>query len=198
MFVHIVLVKVKQQVLANGFEEFKARLETLRDIKATKEEAIQVTWGPPLWEGRTHGYNYGLYSVFRTREGLERYKEDPEHKEYVPMDSAPDANCASFIKMNMIPNVDGASRARPPRSTDPVRYGAIPWYRCARLRLRDCLASIAPSRWPQPLCPVGAEQITCASATRPRRDWTAVYAWARIGTARVKSPTRLEEAVHSE
>ena len=30
-YVHIVLFKVKQQVIENGFEEFKARCETLRD-----------------------------------------------------------------------------------------------------------------------------------------------------------------------
>ncbi|KAI3617844.1 hypothetical protein CBS9595_003753 [Malassezia furfur] len=92
VYVHIVLVKVKQQVLSNGFEEFKARLETLRDLQVTKEEVLQLKWGPPVWDARAHGFNYGLYTVFRTREGLERYKEDNDHKD--------------FAKMNLIPNVD--------------------------------------------------------------------------------------------
>ena len=83
VYVHIVLVKVKQQVLTNGFEEFKARLETLRDLQVTKDEVLQLKWGPPVWDARAHGFNYGLYTVFRTREGLERYTEDNDHKEYV-------------------------------------------------------------------------------------------------------------------
>lgn len=83
MYIHIVLLKVKAQVLSNGFEEFKARLESLRDLQITKDEATQVSWGPPVWDSRTHGYSYGLYSVFNTLEGLEKYKEDSEHKECV-------------------------------------------------------------------------------------------------------------------
>ena len=83
VFVHIVLVKVKPAVLNNGYEEFKARLETLRDLQVTKEEVLQLKWGPPLWDARSQGYNYGLYTVFRTREGLERYKEDESHKKCV-------------------------------------------------------------------------------------------------------------------
>ncbi|PKI85546.1 hypothetical protein MVES_000072 [Malassezia vespertilionis] len=91
--VHIVLVKVKDQVLRNGYEEFKARLETLRDLQVTKDEVTQLHWGPPIWDTRSQGFNYGLYTVFRNREGLERYKEDNDHKD--------------FSKMNLLPNVEG-------------------------------------------------------------------------------------------
>ncbi|WFD20928.1 hypothetical protein MCAP1_003183 [Malassezia caprae] len=92
MFVHIVLFKVKPQVLNNGFEEFKARLETLRDLQITKDVVKQLKFGPPIWDTRTHGFNYGLYTVFETREDLERYKEDNDHKD--------------FSKMIILPNVD--------------------------------------------------------------------------------------------
>ncbi|WFD32499.1 hypothetical protein MSPP1_003547 [Malassezia sp. CBS 17886] len=108
VYVHIVLVKVKAQVRANGYEEFKARLETLRDLQVTKDEAVQVKWGPPIWDTRTQGFDYGLYSVFRTREGLQRYKDDNDHKEYVAYCGA--ALTVSFAKMNLIPNVDDVSR----------------------------------------------------------------------------------------
>lgn len=101
MFVHIVLFKVKPQVLTNGFEEFKARLETLRDLQITKEVVKQLKFGPPIWDTRAHGFNYGLYTVFETREDLERYKEDNDHKEYVQR------IYTSFSKMIILPNVDG-------------------------------------------------------------------------------------------
>lgn len=101
VFVHIVLFKVKPQVLNNGLEEFKARLETLRDLQVVKEEVKQLKFGPPIWDNRAHGFNYGLYTVFDTREGLVRYKEDNDHKEYVY-----DAD-GSFSKMILLPNVDG-------------------------------------------------------------------------------------------
>ena len=39
--------------------------------------------GPPVWDTRSHGFNYGLYSVFATMDDLVRYKEDNDHKEYV-------------------------------------------------------------------------------------------------------------------
>ncbi|WFD44171.1 hypothetical protein MPSI1_002837 [Malassezia psittaci] len=80
VFVHIVLVKVKPAVLSNGYEEFKARLENLRDLQVTKDEVLQLKWGPPVWDTRSQGYNYGLYSVFRSKEGLERYRDDADHK----------------------------------------------------------------------------------------------------------------------
>ncbi|WFD24606.1 hypothetical protein MEQU1_003309 [Malassezia equina] len=100
VFVHIVLFKVKPQVLSNGFEEFKARLETLRDLQITKEVVKQLKFGPPIWDTRTHGFNYGLYTVFDSREDLERYKEDNDHKEYVQ------STDKSFSKMIILPNVD--------------------------------------------------------------------------------------------
>lgn len=81
--VHIVLFKVKSQVLSNGFEEFKARAETIRDLAVVKDVCPQMKLGPPVWDTRAHGFNYGLYSVFHTMDDLVRYKEDNDHKEYV-------------------------------------------------------------------------------------------------------------------
>lgn len=81
--VHTVLVKVKEQVLTNEFEEFRARIETIRDLEVVKSGADDVALGPPMWPERSEGYNYGLYFRFKDRESLERYKEDPAHKECV-------------------------------------------------------------------------------------------------------------------
>lgn len=46
--VHIVLFKVKAQVLKNGYEEFKARAETIRDLPIVKEHAKELQLGPPI------------------------------------------------------------------------------------------------------------------------------------------------------
>lgn len=81
--IHIVLFKVKQQVLNNGYEEFKARAESIRDLAVVKEVAKELKVGPPIWDARSHGFNYGLYSVFETRDDLIKYKEDNDHKECV-------------------------------------------------------------------------------------------------------------------
>ena len=82
--VHIVLFKVKAQVLENGFEEFKARLETLRDLPVVKADVKELKLGPPIWDVRSQGYNYGLYSVFESQEKLLQSRDDNDHKEYVP------------------------------------------------------------------------------------------------------------------
>lgn len=92
--VHIVLFKMKQQVIENGFEEFKARVESVRDIQVAKDEATELHLGPPLSDARSHGFTYGLYSVFPTREALDKYRVDPEHVEYV--------------RSVIVPNTDGA------------------------------------------------------------------------------------------
>jgi len=81
--VHIVLFKVKSQVLSNGWEEFQARAETIRDLAVVKDVCQDMRLGPPVWDTRSHGFNYGLYSVFATMDDLVRYKEDNDHKEYV-------------------------------------------------------------------------------------------------------------------
>ena len=57
--VHIVLVKVKQAVLSNGFDELKQMCETLKDLPITKSKATEVKWGPPAYPGRNEGYNWG-------------------------------------------------------------------------------------------------------------------------------------------
>ena len=101
-YVHIVIFKVKQQVIENGFEEFKARCETLRDVQVAKEEATELKFGPPVWDTRAHGFNYGLYTVFKTLEGLEKYKVDPQHIECV-------FSLTRFVRSVIVPNVDGAA-----------------------------------------------------------------------------------------
>lgn len=118
VFVHIVLFKVKPQVLNNGFEEFKARLETLRDLQITKDVVKQLKFSPPIWDTWAHGFNYGLYTIFETREDLERYKEDNDHKEYVCY-----AN-SSFSKMIILPNVDGMHHETDARCAR-IRYGSV-------------------------------------------------------------------------
>lgn len=147
VYIHIVLVKVKPLVLTNGYEEFKARLETLRDLQVTKDEVAQLKWGPPVWDTRAHGFDYGLYTVFHTREGLERYKDDAEHKEYVAKHGLP-----RFSKTNLIPNVDGMCLCFSLDTTNPLsrracvrfrtiahRYGAPP-------KRRGHVAALPPRR----------------------------------------------------
>lgn len=57
--VHIVLVKVKQSVLSNGFDELKQKCETLKDLPIAKSKATEIKWGPPEYPGRNEGYNWG-------------------------------------------------------------------------------------------------------------------------------------------
>jgi len=59
--VHIVLVKVKQAVLSNGFDELKAKCETLKDLPIAASKAKEIKWGPPAYPGRNEGYNWGEY-----------------------------------------------------------------------------------------------------------------------------------------
>lgn len=59
--VHIVLVKVKEAVLSNGFDELKAKCETLKDLPIAKSKATEIKWGPPAYPGRNEGYNWGEY-----------------------------------------------------------------------------------------------------------------------------------------
>ena len=40
--VHIVLFKVKSQVLSNGWEEFQARAETIRDLAVVKDVCLSL------------------------------------------------------------------------------------------------------------------------------------------------------------
>ena len=81
--VHIVLFKVKSQVLSNGWEEFQARDEPIRDLAVEQDVCKDSRLGQPGGDTRSHGFNYGLYSVFATMDDLVRYKEDNDHKEYV-------------------------------------------------------------------------------------------------------------------
>ena len=101
-YVHIVLCKVKQEVVENSFEEFKTCCEHIRDLQMAKEETTELKYGPPVWDGRAHGFNYGVYSVFKSLEGLEKFKEDAEHKEWVLM-------LTRFIRRVMVGNVEGAA-----------------------------------------------------------------------------------------
>ncbi|ETS65164.1 hypothetical protein PaG_00226 [Moesziomyces aphidis] len=91
--VHIVLVKVKSAVLSNGFDELKQKCETLKDLPIAASKATEIKWGPPAYPGRNEGYNWGLYSVFATREDYEAYRDDDEHR--------------NFSKTVLLPNVDG-------------------------------------------------------------------------------------------
>lgn len=57
--IHIVLVKAKQAVLSNGFEELKQKCEILEDLPIAKSKALRIKWGPPAYPGRNEGYNWG-------------------------------------------------------------------------------------------------------------------------------------------
>ncbi len=57
--VHIVLVKVKQSVLSNGFDELRQKCETLKDLPIAKSKATEIKWGKPAYPGRNEGYNWG-------------------------------------------------------------------------------------------------------------------------------------------
>ena len=59
--IHIVLIKVKQAVLTNGFDELKQKCETLKDLPIAKAKATELKWGPPAYPGRNEGYNWGKY-----------------------------------------------------------------------------------------------------------------------------------------
>uniref|UniRef100_V5GQR3 Stress responsive A/B barrel domain protein n=1 Tax=Kalmanozyma brasiliensis (strain GHG001) TaxID=1365824 RepID=V5GQR3_KALBG len=58
--IHIVLVKVKQSVLSNGFDELKSKCEELKDLPIAKSKATEIKWGPPAYPGRNEGYNWGV------------------------------------------------------------------------------------------------------------------------------------------
>ncbi|KAN0062940.1 hypothetical protein ACQY0O_004761 [Thecaphora frezii] len=90
--VHIVLVKVKDAVIHNGFEEFKDKCNQLKHVPVAAQKLKEHKWGPPAYTGRTQGYNWGLYSLFATREDYEVYRDDEEHK--------------NFSKTVILPNAD--------------------------------------------------------------------------------------------
>lgn len=57
--VHIILVKVKDAVLNNGFEEFKSKCESLSQLPIVNSTKAEIKWGPPEYPGRNQGYNWG-------------------------------------------------------------------------------------------------------------------------------------------
>ncbi|KAL9940592.1 hypothetical protein V8E36_000080 [Tilletia maclaganii] len=82
VFVHIVLVKVKPAVLASGFDDFVAKVETLKDLAVVKDKCIAVGHGPPVIADRAQGFNYGLYTHFNSKADYETYRDDEAHREF--------------------------------------------------------------------------------------------------------------------
>lgn len=64
--IHIVLVKVKAAVLANGFDELKQKCHTLKDLPITQQKVKELSWGPPAYPGRNEGYNWGKFVMSLT------------------------------------------------------------------------------------------------------------------------------------
>ncbi|PWN46976.1 hypothetical protein IE53DRAFT_390885 [Violaceomyces palustris] len=90
--VHIVLVKVKDSVLTNGFEEFKQKCSTLSSVPIAIQKAKLIRWGPPEYPGRNQGFNWGLYTLFDSKADYEAYRDDEEHR--------------NFSKTVILPNTD--------------------------------------------------------------------------------------------
>ncbi len=92
--VHIVLVKVKDSI-KNDEKAWAAFLEQLKELEklpVTKQVVKELKWGPPVYDARSQGYNYGLYSVFESKESYEIYKNDEAHQ--------------NFSRSTILPNAD--------------------------------------------------------------------------------------------
>lgn len=73
--------QVKPAVLSNGHAEFLSKCEGLANLEISKKVVQELKWGPPVYDARSHGWNYGLYSKFANKEDYDLYKVDEGHAE---------------------------------------------------------------------------------------------------------------------
>lgn len=52
-------------------------------IPIVKELSPELAWGPPVYAERAKGWNYGLYTKFRSQAEFERYRDDSGHRDLV-------------------------------------------------------------------------------------------------------------------
>ncbi|KAK0558949.1 hypothetical protein OC861_006786 [Tilletia horrida] len=83
VFVHIVLFKLKPRVAASDLQAFVAKVDTLKSLSVVKEKCLAINHGPPVITDRAQGFDYGLYTHFKSHEDYEVYRVDPGHKEFV-------------------------------------------------------------------------------------------------------------------
>ncbi|KAK0542110.1 hypothetical protein OC846_006840 [Tilletia horrida] len=81
VFVHIVLFKLKPRVAASDLQAFVAKVDTLKSLSVVKEKCLTINHGPPVITDRAQGFDYGLYTHFKSHEDYEVYRVDPGHKE---------------------------------------------------------------------------------------------------------------------
>ncbi|ORX36660.1 hypothetical protein BD324DRAFT_626696 [Kockovaella imperatae] len=80
--VHIVMWKLKQSAASAGSEGHKAATQAISALKTVPgPETMQL--GPPLIDARAKGFNWGLYSVFASREALDKYTVSEAHVKVV-------------------------------------------------------------------------------------------------------------------
>ncbi|KAK0521662.1 hypothetical protein OC834_005474 [Tilletia horrida] len=92
-FLHIVLVKVKPEVLSaeGGLDGFAKQVDTLKSIDVVKQLCTSVEHGPPVYTERAQGFNYGLYTTFKNRADYEVYRDDAGHRDFVKTVMGPNA-----------------------------------------------------------------------------------------------------------
>lgn len=72
---HIVIWKLKPFDSPEHEQRVKAGIAELKNVAGPEH----MTVGPPAIEGRNQGYNWGLYSVFPSREALDKYSVSEHH-----------------------------------------------------------------------------------------------------------------------
>ncbi|KAL7421829.1 hypothetical protein Q5752_003600 [Cryptotrichosporon argae] len=76
---HVVLWKLRQQASEEALQSVKTKINELKNLPGP----ISVHLGPPAISDRAQGYNYGLYSIFASREALDAYAVSEGHVKIV-------------------------------------------------------------------------------------------------------------------
>lgn len=78
MIVHIVLLQARPDLSAYDEETLGEALYSLAEVPGVHN----MTWGPDF-SNRAHGYTHGAVIHFADRDALQRYQDDPRHKQVV-------------------------------------------------------------------------------------------------------------------